>query len=102
MKGSLGQIRLGLPKGSAEGSAKVVPKSHQGSTLLLTELSGGNHLKNIPDAVGDILWAYFVSEGIESPKWQYEGQPSKTRPKFQSKEGSFGVLGIYIGVARTL
>ena len=33
--GSLGQIRLGLPKGSAEGSTKVPPRFHQGSTKIL-------------------------------------------------------------------
>ena len=32
--GSLGQIRLGLPKRSAESSTKVPPRFHQGSTKL--------------------------------------------------------------------
>ena len=31
----LWQIRLGLPKGSAEGSTKVPPRFHQGSTKVL-------------------------------------------------------------------
>ena len=31
LSGFLGQIRLGLPKGSAEGSTKVSPRFHQGS-----------------------------------------------------------------------
>ncbi len=33
--GSLGQIRLGPPKGSAEGSTKVPARVHQGSTKVL-------------------------------------------------------------------
>ena len=35
VSGSLGQIRVGLPKGSAEGSTKVSPRFHQGSTEVL-------------------------------------------------------------------
>ena len=54
--GSLGQIRVGLPKGSAEGSTKVPLRFHRGSTKVSRRL---RKFRDLRDLLGQIP---FMSE----------------------------------------
>ena len=51
VSGSLGQIRLGLLKGSAEGSTKAAPRFHQGSTKVAQVLGCQKVLWKVPAMV---------------------------------------------------
>ena len=62
--GSLGQIRLGPPKASAEGSTKVPPRLHQGSTKVSPRL---RKFRDLCGLLGQIRF------GV--PKGSVEGSP---------------------------
>ena len=69
--GSLGQIRLGLPKSSAEGSSKVSPRFHQNFLSFVVSL---------------VLWARFVLGCQKVPRKvppRFRQGSTKVSPRFQ-------------------
>ena len=67
--GSLGQIRLGLPKGSAEGSTKVPPSFHCGSS------KGAARIHQGPSSfvVSVVLWSKSVVRSYKVPWKVHQG-----------------------------
>ena len=87
LSGSLGQIRLGLPKGSAEGSTKVPPRFHQSSTKVPPKFH--SKFRGVSGSVGQIR--------LGLPRGSAEGSP-KVKPRFhQSSTPSFVVSLVLLG-----
>ena len=90
--GSLGQIHLGPPKGSAEGSAKVPPRFHQGSTKVPPSFS---KFRGVSGSLGQIRpWAAkrFVL-GCQKVLWKVPQGFIDVPPSFSKFRGVSGSLG---------
>ena len=102
LSGSLGQIRLGLPRGSAEGSTKVPPRFHQSSTKVQTRF----HQSSTPSfVVSLVLWGRSVlgcQEVLRKVPPRFHQGFTKVPPKFHSKFcGVSGSLGqIHLGLRK--
>ena len=71
LDGSLGQVRVGLPKGSAEGSTKAPPKFHQCSTKLPASFHQGSPSLVVSGFLGQICLGLAKGSTKVSPRFRW-------------------------------
>ena len=98
--GSLGQIRLGLTKGSAEGSTKVPAKFHQGST----KVSPRFHQGSSSFVVSLVFWGRSVLGCQKVPRYHVSTIHLHSGESDPSCLCCWGILWAYVvrGIFKTI